>query len=124
MFYENGFFSRIFLLLTASFSFCLKPLVDHLTSNICNQKHKGSLLEGFTQTQISTLAVKDKLMVAGGFQGELVCKVCHYLAFAHLNNHLLYLSRCYLKLVLRKDYYFTSLFSDVLNGSRNNGVLT
>ncbi|CAO2831446.1 unnamed protein product [Amaranthus hypochondriacus] len=38
------------------------------------EKHKGSLLEGFTQTQISTLAVKDKLMVAGGFQGELVCK--------------------------------------------------
>lgn len=39
-----------------------------------SEKHKGSLLEGFTQTQISTLAVKDKLMVAGGFQGELVCK--------------------------------------------------
>lgn len=38
------------------------------------EKHKGSLLEGFTQTQISTLAVKDKFMVAGGFLGELVCK--------------------------------------------------
>ncbi|KAK1317721.1 hypothetical protein QJS10_CPA05g02144 [Acorus calamus] len=38
------------------------------------EKHPGSLLEGFTQTQISTLAVRDKLLVAGGFQGELICK--------------------------------------------------
>lgn len=39
------------------------------------QKHAGSLLEGFSQTQVSTLAVKDNLLVAGGFQGELICKV-------------------------------------------------
>lgn len=39
------------------------------------QKHAGSLLEGFTQTQISTLAVKENFLVAGGFQGELTCKV-------------------------------------------------
>ncbi|XP_077237462.1 putative WD repeat-containing protein C2A9.03 [Tasmannia lanceolata] len=38
------------------------------------EKHPGSLLEGFTQIQVSTLAVKDKLLVAGGFQGELICK--------------------------------------------------
>ncbi|XP_078440006.1 putative WD repeat-containing protein C2A9.03 [Wolffia australiana] len=38
------------------------------------EKHPGSLLEGFTQTQISTLGVKDGLLVAGGFQGELICK--------------------------------------------------
>ncbi|RZC04908.1 putative WD repeat-containing protein C2A9.03 isoform F [Glycine soja] len=38
------------------------------------EKHPGSLLEGFTQTQISTLAVRDKLLIAGGFQGELICK--------------------------------------------------
>ncbi|KAB1202909.1 putative WD repeat-containing protein C2A9.03 [Morella rubra] len=37
-------------------------------------KHPGSLLEGFTQTQVSTLAVKDKLLAAGGFEGELICK--------------------------------------------------
>jgi hypothetical protein len=41
------------------------------------QKHPGSLLEGFSQTQVSTLAVKDNLLVAGGFQGELICKVCN-----------------------------------------------
>ncbi|KAG0459907.1 hypothetical protein HPP92_023035 [Vanilla planifolia] len=39
------------------------------------ERHPGSLLEGFSRTQISTLAVKDKLLVAGGFQGELTCKV-------------------------------------------------
>ncbi|KAL4561050.1 hypothetical protein LXL04_033212 [Taraxacum kok-saghyz] len=38
------------------------------------EKHAGSLLEGFTQTQISTLAVSDEFLVAGGFQGELACK--------------------------------------------------
>ncbi|KAK8940845.1 hypothetical protein KSP39_PZI010403 [Platanthera zijinensis] len=38
------------------------------------EKLPGSLLEGFSQTQVSTLAVKDKLLVAGGFQGELICK--------------------------------------------------
>ncbi|CAD5186988.1 unnamed protein product [Musa acuminata subsp. malaccensis] len=38
------------------------------------QKHPGNLTEGFSQTQVSTLAVKDKLLVAGGFQGEIICK--------------------------------------------------
>ncbi|XP_058093632.1 uncharacterized WD repeat-containing protein C2A9.03-like isoform X2 [Magnolia sinica] len=46
----------------------VKPTILHF------QKHPGSLLEGFIQTQISTLAVKDNLLVAGGFQGELICK--------------------------------------------------
>jgi hypothetical protein len=32
-------------------------------------------MEGFSQTQISTLAVNDNFLVAGGFQGELTCKV-------------------------------------------------
>ncbi|KAM5582830.1 hypothetical protein ABKV19_002979 [Rosa sericea] len=39
-----------------------------------SEKHPGSLLEGFTQTKVSSLAVKDKLLVAGGFKGELICK--------------------------------------------------
>ncbi|KAJ3694705.1 hypothetical protein LUZ60_000082 [Juncus effusus] len=38
------------------------------------EKHPGSLAEGFSQTQVSTLAVKGNLLVAGGFQGELICK--------------------------------------------------
>ncbi|CAN4104614.1 unnamed protein product [Withania somnifera] len=39
-----------------------------------SEKHAGSLLEGLTQTQISTMAVKNRFVVAGGFQGELICK--------------------------------------------------
>ena len=39
------------------------------------QKHPGSILEGVSQTQVSALAVKDNLLVAGGFQVELICKV-------------------------------------------------
>lgn len=46
-----------------------------LTALLGLQKHPGSLAEGFTGTQLSTLAVKDGLLVAGGFQGELICKV-------------------------------------------------
>ncbi|PKA57780.1 Katanin p80 WD40 repeat-containing subunit B1 like [Apostasia shenzhenica] len=38
------------------------------------ERHPGSLLEGFSRTQISTLAVKENLLVTGGFQGELTCK--------------------------------------------------
>ncbi|KAF7842849.1 putative WD repeat-containing protein C2A9.03-like [Senna tora] len=52
-----------------------KSLVLNVSGHVApSEKHPGSLLEGFTQTQISTLAVRDKLMIAGGFQGELICK--------------------------------------------------
>ncbi|KAG8498986.1 hypothetical protein CXB51_005425 [Gossypium anomalum] len=52
------------------------------------EKHPGSLLEGFTQTQISTLAVKDNFMVAGGFQGELTFKGWNSCGFYVVNQHL------------------------------------
>ncbi|KAL6567592.1 hypothetical protein OROGR_001260 [Orobanche gracilis] len=39
-----------------------------------SEKHPGSFLEGFTQTQVSTLVVRNNLLIAGGFQGELICK--------------------------------------------------
>lgn len=48
------------------------------------QNHPGSLLEGFTQTQVSTLAVKDKLLIAGGFQGELICKVIIFILYLYI----------------------------------------
>ncbi|KAL3329478.1 hypothetical protein AABB24_036524 [Solanum stoloniferum] len=38
------------------------------------EKYAGNLLEGLTLTQISTMAVKNRFVVAGGFQGELICK--------------------------------------------------
>lgn len=39
-----------------------------------SEKHPGSFSEVFFHTQVSTMAVKDNLLVAGGFQGELICK--------------------------------------------------
>ncbi|CAK9141632.1 unnamed protein product [Ilex paraguariensis] len=47
------------------------------------EKHAGSLLEGFTQTQISSLAVQDNFLVAGGFQGELACKDIEFPIFKY-----------------------------------------
>nr|GMD55621.1 uncharacterized WD repeat-containing protein C2A9.03-like isoform X1 [Ipomoea batatas] len=44
-----------------------KPLVP-------TQKTRGSLGQTLSRVQISTMAVKNNLMVAGGFQGELICK--------------------------------------------------
>ncbi|XP_031498525.1 uncharacterized WD repeat-containing protein C2A9.03-like isoform X2 [Nymphaea colorata] len=38
------------------------------------QKSLGCLPQGMARIQISTMAVKDNLLVAGGFRGELVCK--------------------------------------------------
>ncbi|CAN1302618.1 Uncharacterized WD repeat-containing protein C2A9.03 [Linum perenne] len=49
-----------------------QEIFSGLSSSV--QKHPGSLLEGFTQTQVSTLAVRDNLLIAGGFQGEIICK--------------------------------------------------
>ena len=37
------------------------------------QNDKGA--RRLSRVQISTMALKDNLMVAGGFQGELICKV-------------------------------------------------
>ncbi|KAG6655730.1 uncharacterized WD repeat-containing protein C2A9.03-like isoform X2 [Carya illinoinensis] len=44
-----------------------KPIVPTL-------KHPGLLSQSLSRVQISTMAVKENLLVAGGFQGELVCK--------------------------------------------------
>ncbi|KAK7271407.1 hypothetical protein RJT34_27274 [Clitoria ternatea] len=54
---------------------CTRSEVLDVSGHVApSEKHPGSLLEGFTHTQVSTLAVKEKLLVAGGFQGELICK--------------------------------------------------
>uniref|UniRef100_A0A5B7BSI3 Uncharacterized protein n=1 Tax=Davidia involucrata TaxID=16924 RepID=A0A5B7BSI3_DAVIN len=44
-----------------------KPIVPTM-------KYPGSLAQTLSRVQISTMAVKDNLMVAGGFQGELIGK--------------------------------------------------
>lgn len=71
------------------------------------QKHPGSLLEGFTQTQVSTLAVKDKLLVAGGFQGELICKVSCSFIFIFDKDSLFH---CYQYQKVQKDGWDMGIF--------------
>ncbi|KAL8514090.1 hypothetical protein ACS0TY_013271 [Phlomoides rotata] len=44
-----------------------KPIVPTL-------KYPGCLAQTLSRIQISTMTVKDNLMVAGGFQGEVICK--------------------------------------------------
>ncbi|KAL2468077.1 Transducin/WD40 repeat-like superfamily protein [Forsythia ovata] len=44
-----------------------KPIVPTL-------KYPGCLAQPLSRVQISTMTVNDNLMVAGGFQGELICK--------------------------------------------------
>ncbi|CAH8309567.1 unnamed protein product [Eruca vesicaria subsp. sativa] len=44
-----------------------KPIVPTM-------KQQGMLSQSISRVQISTMAVKDDLIVAGGFQGELICK--------------------------------------------------
>ncbi|KAF7149189.1 hypothetical protein RHSIM_Rhsim03G0014900 [Rhododendron simsii] len=54
---------------------CNKTEVLNVSGHVAPcEKHPGSLMEGFTKAKVSTLAVKDRLLVAGGFQGELICK--------------------------------------------------
>lgn len=57
-----------------SFSFFLSSLLSpNLQMLPAVQNVKGA--RPLSRVQISTMAVKDNLMVAGGFQGELICKV-------------------------------------------------
>ncbi|KAL4618334.1 hypothetical protein ACB092_06G002900 [Castanea dentata] len=54
---------------------CTRQEVLNVSGHVApSEKLPGSLLEGFTQTQVSSLSVKEKQLVAGGFQGELICK--------------------------------------------------
>nr|GEW62909.1 hypothetical protein [Tanacetum cinerariifolium] len=39
-----------------------------------NKKYPGSFSRSLSRVQVSTMAVKDDLIVAGGFHGELICK--------------------------------------------------
>ncbi|KAK6785720.1 hypothetical protein RDI58_019175 [Solanum bulbocastanum] len=54
---------------------CVKTEILDLSGHVAPyEKHPESQSEGFTHTEVSTLAVKDKLLVAGGLQGELIVK--------------------------------------------------
>ncbi|XP_076917937.1 uncharacterized protein LOC143578154 [Bidens hawaiensis] len=59
----------------SSLSKKLTETVNFLGHVAPTEKHDGSLLEGFAETLITTFTVKDDFLLAGGSQGELVCKV-------------------------------------------------
>nr|GMD72237.1 uncharacterized WD repeat-containing protein C2A9.03-like [Ipomoea batatas] len=67
-------FSNCSLMHWSSVSHNLSEVLNFSGHVIPAEKHAGSLLEGLSQTQVSTLAVKDRFIVAGGFHGELICK--------------------------------------------------
>jgi hypothetical protein len=54
------------------------------------QKHQGNFYEGFYQTEVTTLAVKNNLLLAGGFHGELICKVTYFHLFYLLTSTITY----------------------------------
>ncbi|GJU67962.1 hypothetical protein Tco_1254221 [Tanacetum coccineum] len=58
----------------SSLSQNLNETLNSCGDMIHTEKHGGSLLEGFPQIQINTLAVNDDFLVAGGFQRELAFK--------------------------------------------------
>ncbi|KAJ8762681.1 hypothetical protein K2173_011161 [Erythroxylum novogranatense] len=51
-----------------------KEILNVAKTILPSLKHPGLLSESLFRVQISTMAVKENLMVAGGFQGELICK--------------------------------------------------
>ncbi|CAN0824406.1 Uncharacterized WD repeat-containing protein C2A9.03 [Linum grandiflorum] len=53
-----------------------KPVVPTVVSpcGFCMQKRPGLLTQSLSRVQISSMAVKENILVAGGFQGELICK--------------------------------------------------
>ncbi|AQL01718.1 Transducin/WD40 repeat-like superfamily protein [Zea mays] len=58
----------------SSLSHKLSEVLDFSGHVAPAEKYPGSLLEGFSGVQVSTLAVNEGLVVAGGFQGELIGK--------------------------------------------------
>jgi hypothetical protein len=62
----------------ASTHYCY--LIMNLCSSVCNLQMRPAVqnVKGagrLSRVQVSTMALEDNLMVAGGFQGELICKV-------------------------------------------------
>ncbi|KAL7103278.1 hypothetical protein ACP275_08G169900 [Erythranthe tilingii] len=68
--------------LMSNYSVLHRSSLTHIKSEVLNlsghvaptEEHYGSHMEGFSQIRVSTLGVKDNLLVAGGFNGELICK--------------------------------------------------
>ncbi|KAF9605452.1 hypothetical protein IFM89_017471 [Coptis chinensis] len=58
----------------ADLSICGKEVLNANGPIVPAMKRVGSFTQSLSRVQISTMAVKDNLMVAGGFHGELICK--------------------------------------------------
>ncbi|AES68554.2 transducin/WD40 repeat protein [Medicago truncatula] len=72
---HDAYFLSQFSVMHWSSLTCTSSEVLNVSGHVApSEKHPGSVVEGFTHTQVSTLAVKDNLLVIGGFQGELICK--------------------------------------------------
>ncbi|KAF2296796.1 hypothetical protein GH714_002034 [Hevea brasiliensis] len=51
-----------------------KEVLNVATPIVPTMKRPGLLSQSLSRVQISTMAVKENLLVAGGFQGELICR--------------------------------------------------
>ncbi|TVU05348.1 hypothetical protein EJB05_48506, partial [Eragrostis curvula] len=51
-----------------------REVIDLLGHVAPSEVHEGSLSKGFFKPEVCSLAVKDNLLVAGGFNGEIICK--------------------------------------------------
>ncbi|KAK8506475.1 hypothetical protein V6N12_034204 [Hibiscus sabdariffa] len=66
--------SRYFVQHWSSLTQMKHTVLDVIGHVVPSENRPGNLMEGFTKTKISTLAIKDRLLILGGCQGELICK--------------------------------------------------
>ncbi|CAI8595770.1 unnamed protein product [Vicia faba] len=72
---HDAYFMSNFSVMHWSSLTCTSSKILNVSGHVApSENHFGSVSEGLTQTRVSTLAVKDNLLIAGGFQGELICK--------------------------------------------------
>ncbi|KAK8506477.1 hypothetical protein V6N13_016330 [Hibiscus sabdariffa] len=69
--------SRYFVQHWSSLTQMKHTVLDVIGHVVPSENRPGNLMEGFTKTKISTLAIKDGLLILGGCQGELICKYLH-----------------------------------------------
>ncbi|XP_058784998.1 uncharacterized protein LOC131659896 [Vicia villosa] len=72
---NDAYFTSNFSVMHWSSLTCTTSEVLNVSGHVAPFKnHFGGVSEGLTQTKVTTLAVKDNLLILGGFQGELICK--------------------------------------------------
>ncbi|KAL4309570.1 hypothetical protein GQ457_01G050020 [Hibiscus cannabinus] len=66
--------SRYFVQHWSSLRQMKHTVLDVIGHVVPSENRPGNLMQGFTKTKISTLAIKNRLLILGGCQGELICK--------------------------------------------------